>query len=59
MKPEHGIKERIAERNDIKDDRESEESEGTEQFILVAEQKSWREVKDIIATRGFIRTIRI
>ena len=59
MKPENGIKERIAERNNVEDDRESEESEETKQFILVAEQQSWQEVVDIIATRGFIRGTKV
>jgi len=59
MKPENGIKERIAERNNVEDDRESEESEETKQFILVAEQQSWQEVVDIIATKGLIRGTKV
>ena len=59
MKIENGIKEMIAERNNIEGDRESEESEETEQIFFEIEQQSWREVADIIATRGFIRGIKI
>ena len=57
MKQENGIKERIAERKmGVKNGRESKE---TEQFIPVAEQKFWREPLDIIATKGFIRGIKL
>ena len=61
MKPENGVKERIVERNNIGDDKESEEieeSEGTEQFIIVTERQSWQEVTDIIAEKGFIKGIK-
>jgi len=58
MKLENGIKERMVEKNDIGDDKESEESEGTEQFIIVTEQQSWQEVADIIAEKGFIKGIK-
>ena len=61
MKPENGVKERIVERNNIGDDKEIEEieeSEGTEQFIIVTERQSWQEVTDIIAEKGFIKGIK-
>ena len=61
MKLENGIKERMVERNNIGDDKESEEieeSEGTEQFIIVTERQSWQEVTDIIAEKGFIKGIK-
>ena len=56
MKPESGIKERTVEGNDVGNDRKSE---GTEQFILTAEQRSWQEPLDIIATGGLIRGIKL
>ena len=61
MKQENGIKERMVKRNNIGDDKESEEieeSEGTEQFIVVTERQSWQEVTDIIAEKGFIKGIK-
>jgi len=61
MKPENGIKERMVKRNNIGDDKEIEEieeSEGTEQFIIVTERQSWQEVTDIIAEKGFIKGIK-
>jgi len=59
MKPENGIKKRIAERNNIKNDKREEESGGIRQFVLWAEEQSWQEAVDVIATRGFIRTVKI
>ncbi len=59
MKPENGIKEMIAKRNNIGDDIESQESEETKQIFFEAEQQSWREVADIIATKGSIKGIKI
>ena len=59
MKPEDGIKKRIAERNGIRHDKKREESEGTQQFILWTEEQSWKEAVNIIATRGVIGTIEI
>ena len=56
MKPRDGIKERMVEKNDIGDDKESE---GIEQFIIIAERQSWQEVTDIIAEKGFIKGIKI
>lgn len=59
MKLENGIEKMMARRNKINGDRKGEEREGTEQFIPVTEEQSWQESVGIIATKGFIRGIKL
>ncbi len=56
MKPENGTKKRTAKGSN---NRKNEEIKQTQQFIFEREQQSWREVADIIATKGSIKGIKI